>query len=149
MSEVLFLDTSGWLAAASHRESRYAEASREFDDQLSRGATFVTSNLVLAERHALTVRSQGTRAGLALIDAIYSDPVYRVIAVDRDLESRAVDQWLRRYPQIAFSLTDAVSFQIMKDERIAKAFALDHHFEVAGFSLVPSAQRKASAKKRR
>jgi predicted nucleic acid-binding protein len=147
VSESIFLDTAGWLAATNPKDSYYQAMSSDFDERLSAGARFVTSNLVLAELHAVTVRDRGTKAGCALLDAIYSDPAYRVIAVDRDLESRAIDNWLRKYVDTRFSLTDAVSFQIMKDERISKSFSIDHHFEVAGFTLVPSIRHVRAKKK--
>jgi predicted nucleic acid-binding protein len=34
-------------------------------------------------------------------------------------------------------LADAVSFAVMTDRGIADALTLDHHFAVAGFSMVP------------
>jgi predicted nucleic acid-binding protein len=34
-----------------------------------------------------------------------------------------------------FSLVDAVSFEIMRQERLTQAFAFDVHFEVAGYKL--------------
>jgi predicted nucleic acid-binding protein len=138
VSEVVFLDTSGWLAAVNPKDTHHRAAAETYDGYTRARTTFVTSNLVIAEMHALVVRERGPKAGCGLMDAVYADPLYRVIAVDRDLESRAVDNWLRRFTEVRFSLTDAVSFQIMKNERISDAFALDHHFETAGFRMTPS-----------
>lgn len=136
MKDPIFLDTSGWLAASNPKDTHYEQAAVAYDELATNGANFVTSNLVVAEMHALIVRERGAKAGCALLDAIYSDPLYGVIVVDRDLELRATDNWLRRYTETRFSLTDAVSFQIMREKRIQNAFAIDHHFEIAGFRLV-------------
>lgn len=144
MSSRIFLDTSGWLAAINSQDSRHHDVVQSYDGLLATRTMFVTSNLVMSEMHALIVRERGAKAGCDLLDAVYTDPLYRVVAVDRDLESAATDRWLRRFAQ-RFSLTDAVSFEIMRTERIGEALALDHHFEVAGYKLVP-APRKASGK---
>jgi predicted nucleic acid-binding protein len=149
LNESIFLDTSGWLAAISPRDTHHQQAVAAYDGYSSTRTLFVTSNLVIAEMHALTVRERGARAGCDLIDAIYMDPLYRIIPVDRDLESRAVDNWLRRFTESRFSLTDAVSFQIMKDQHITEALALDHHFVIAGFRTVPSSGSTVSREPKR
>ena len=140
MSSTVFADTSGWLAAINTRDSHYHSVVATYDDLVAKKTSFVTSNLVVAEMHILIVRDRGAAAGCALLDAIYTDPLYRVVAVDRDLESEATERWLRRFTDQRFSLTDAVSFEIMRRERIGQALALDHHFEVAGYRLLPTAK---------
>ena len=146
MSRSVFLDTSGWLAAANTRETLHAEAGAAYDELIQRGARLVTTNLVVAEMHILTVREQGPQAGCALLDAIYADPLYTVIASSRELETEATDRWLRSYHNHRFSLADAVSFEVMRKERISEAFALDHHFEAAGYKLLPAPQRRSPRK---
>jgi predicted nucleic acid-binding protein len=133
----VFVDTSGWLAAVSSRERHHAEAGAAYDELVGRRARLVTTNLVLAEMHILTVRAQDAAAGCALLDAIYADPLYTIVTVTRELESDATDRWLRPYRDHRFSLADAVSFEVMRRERIEEALALDHHFEVAGYKLLP------------
>jgi predicted nucleic acid-binding protein len=138
VSKSVFVDTSGWFAAANSRENNHAEAAAAYDDFAQRRVRLVTTNLVVAEMHILTARQHGAEAGCALLDAIYADPLYTVIASDRELESSAADRWLRPYRDHRFSLADAVSFEIMRRERIGEAFTLDHHFEVAGYKLLPA-----------
>lgn len=138
MSKSVFVDTSGWLAAVSARERHHAEAASVYDELVQRHARLVTTNLVVAEMHILTVRAQDAAAGCALLDAIYADPLYTVVSVTRELESDATDRWLRRYPDQRFSLADAVSFEVMRRERIDEALALDNRFEVAGYKLLPA-----------
>lgn len=143
----VFLDTSGWLAAASTREMHHAQVVATYDDLLRHRVPLVTTNLVLAEMHALLVRLRGAQAGCALLDAIYADPAYRVITSTRELEAAATDRWLRPFRDHQFSLTDGVSFEAMRSERIDDVLGLDRHFEVAGFRLLPDL--KTSETKRR
>lgn len=149
MSLSIFVDTSGWLAAASTRENHHAAVAAVYDDLAGRRARFVTTNLVVAEMHILIVREQGPQAGCALLDAIYADPLYTIITATRDLESAATDRWLRPYHDQRFSLTDAVSFEVMRTQRIREAIALDRHFEVAGYRLLPALPAKKLRKRAR
>jgi predicted nucleic acid-binding protein len=137
VSRPIFVDSSGWLAAASKRDNRHEDVAAAYDDLVARRTRFVTTNLVVAEMHTLIVREQGADAGCILLDAIHADPMYTVITTTRDLESAATDRWLRPYRDHRFSLADAVSFEVMRTERIEEALALDHHFEVAGYRLLP------------
>lgn len=143
------MDTSGWLAAANPRETHHLEAAAAYDNLVTRRIRLVTTNLVVAEMHILIVREQGSPAGCALLDAIYTDPLYTVVATTRELESSATDRWLRPFQDHRFSLADAVSFEVMRLEGITEAFALDHHFEVAGYTLMPVPPKRSQAKRRR
>lgn len=92
--------------------------------------------LVLAEFHAhllrLRVGDDARRAVAALLD----DPVYEWIDVDAAVVRDAIGRWLRRFTDQRFSLADAVSFEVMRRERLKHAFAFDRHFEAAGFTLL-------------
>jgi predicted nucleic acid-binding protein len=45
-------------------------------------------------------------------------------------------RWLERFDDQRFSLADAVSFEVMRREKVKQAFAFDQRFEIAGFALV-------------
>jgi predicted nucleic acid-binding protein len=132
-----FLDTSGWFAALSPREAHHAEARAAYARWIESGVTLVTTNLVVAEMHILVSRFRGPADGLRFLDAVYADATHEVVFVDRELERRAVEGWLRRFADQRFSIADAVSFTVMRERRIKQALALDEHFETAGFALVP------------
>ena len=104
---------------------------------MENGVRLVTTNLVLAEMQILLSRFRGTHEGLRFLDSVVQDPSHEVVYVDRDLERAAVDRWLRKLPARHLSLTDAVSFEVMRARRIRRALALDAHFEIAGFELIP------------
>ncbi len=137
MSRRIFLDTSGWLAVLSRREARHREALDTYQALVTEGRGFVTTNLVVAEMHVLLVRHRGSEAGIRLLDALRHDPTHDVLYVTPELERRAIDRWLRPYGDHRFSLTDAVSFETMREERMNEALALDHHFRIAGFATLP------------
>ena len=132
-----FLDTSGWFAALSPKEAKHRAAHTAYREWIEGGDDLVTTNLVVAEMQILLMRFRGAEEGLRFIDSLYKDPAHEVVFVDRDLERTAVDHWLRRYRDHPLSLADAVSFEVMRSRRIRHALALDEHFELAGFELVP------------
>jgi uncharacterized protein len=135
-----FLDASGWFAALSARDQHHARAAAAYAKLLAtRGTRLITTNLVVAEVHALIVRSGGAAAGLRFLERLYGDPAHEVVWATRDLERAAADRWLRPFRDVPFSLTDAVSFEVMRLAGLHQVFTFDRHFEVAGFERVPRA----------
>jgi predicted nucleic acid-binding protein len=138
MRRHVFLDTSAWLAALSVREDRHADCARQFDELVRDGVTFLTTSLVIVEMHGLLVRRRGAESGLALLDVARADPSFDVVRADASLEAAAIDHWLRRHPDLPLSLTDAVSFEVMRDRGLRDALTLDRHFAKAGFRMLPA-----------
>lgn len=143
----VFADASAWVASGNPKEEHHQESRDTRSALLDGGATLLTTNLVLAEVHALVSRARAGGAGLDLLDMVYSDPQFAVVHVDRDLEIAATDRWLRVFRDHPFSLCDAVSFEVMRREGIRQAFTLDHHFAVAGFAMVPAPRRPAKRRR--
>lgn len=132
-----FLDTSGWFAALSPKEAKHGGALAAYRKWIEGGTQLITTNLVVAEMQILLMRFRGAEEGLRFLDSVYQDASHHVVFVDRDLERNATDRWLRRFRDLKMSLADAVSFEVMQSRRIRQVLALDEHFEMAGFELVP------------
>jgi predicted nucleic acid-binding protein len=96
----------------------------------------VTSNLVVAETHALLLRRIGREVALRFVREVRREPL-RVVQSTPELEARAVEEWLARFDDQGLSLADGVSFAVMSLRGISEALTLDRHFAVAGFSVVP------------
>jgi uncharacterized protein len=132
-----FLDTSGWFAALSPKEATHESALGSYRRWIESGVKLVTTNLVVAEMQTLVMRYRGPADGLRFLDSLYQDASHEIVFVDRDLERSAIDQWMRRFRDQRLSLTDVVSFEVMRTRRIREALALDEHFALAGFDVVP------------
>ena len=104
--------------------------------RLERGARIVTTNLIVAETHALLMRRTGRKTALTFVREVRRAPNIIVASSAEDEES-AVTDWLEKFDNQLFSFTDAVSFAVMSDRGIREALALDHHFSAAGFVVVP------------
>jgi hypothetical protein len=137
MSGGVFLDTSGWLAVINQRAPEHRGAIIAYEEVLRSGGHFVTTELVVAEMHALTVKHRGPGAGLRLLDELRRDPTHDVKYPGREVQDAAIERWLRRSEGTTMDLTDAVSLEVMRQEGIPMALATDPVFKIAGFRSVP------------
>ena len=83
------------------------------------------------------MNSRGHDAGVRFLECLYQDFLHSVVLVDRALHHAATGRWLRKFAAVDLSLTDAVSFEVMRARRIAEALTFDNHFRIAGFWSVP------------
>src|SRR5262249_5277633 len=71
----LFVDSGAWIALRSRRDRHHAEADRLFREALTRRVPLITTNLVIAETHRVTLFRAGiepARRALDLLDASQS-----------------------------------------------------------------------------
>ena len=127
----VFLDTSALLALIDADEARHQDASLIWKRLLESDVPILTSNYVLVETYALAQRRLGSAAVRALTDDLL--PVVDVEWIGRELHERAVSA-LVAASRRDLSLVDAVSFDVMRQRGIDRAFAFDRHFDHAGFS---------------
>jgi predicted nucleic acid-binding protein len=66
-----------------------------------------------------------------LYNIVLKSPKIHVVNTDEGLLRQALD--LFKYTDKDWSLTDCISFVVMKREGIDIAYSSDHHFEQAGF----------------
>ncbi len=133
----MLLDTSGLLclhhrAELLHNEARTAYAAASFR---------LTHSYVLAEFVALaTARRLPRMAALAFLIDLLGNPDIAMVWVDETLHRAAMELLLAR-PDKTYSLCDAVSFLVMREQNVFLALTTDHHFEQEGFQrlLVPPA----------
>nr|WP_319540262.1 PIN domain-containing protein [uncultured Methanospirillum sp.] len=65
----------------------------------------------------------------------YSTEQIQVVKTDEPLLMKALTHY-SDYLDKDWSLTDCLSFEVMKEKNIAIAYSSDHHFEQAGFQYV-------------
>lgn len=133
----LFVDTSAWYPLANAGHPDHSAIAESLARQIRDGARVITTNLVVAETHALLLRRAGRAPASRFLNEVRSDPIF-VETSSPEVESRAVSDWLDRYEDQSFTLTDAVSFVVMADRGIRDALALDRHFSTAGFVRLPA-----------
>ena len=131
---MIFVDTSALYALADRADPRHQEAVHIFDGLLSNGEPLLTHNYVLLEAMALVQHRLGVQPAIKLAE---SSGGFEVAWIDRALHERAVRQ-LARSSKRRVSLVDHVSFLVMREGKVEKAFAFDPDFAAEGFRLVGS-----------
>jgi predicted nucleic acid-binding protein len=130
------VDTGALLALANPRDQYHEAAVRIARSLVGKGATLVGTTLVLAELHGHLLRWRPPEAAREVLRAVTLDRAYSWRDATADLVDAAINDWMARFADQRFSLTDAVTFELMRRERLRDAFAFDDHFRVAGYRLL-------------
>ena len=133
----LFVDTSAWYPLANDRHPDHRALARSLRAGVRQGARIVTTNLVVAEAHALLLRRAGLQAASVFLKAVREAPT-QIEYITPEREEAAIGNWIERFSDQPFSLADAASFEVMTELGIKEALTLDDHFMVAGFIALPA-----------
>lgn len=125
----MFLDTSGLFAILSDSDQDHEAACEIYKSARSH----VTTNYVLAELIPLgTTRRISRTLTLDFLRALIKEPRLKVVWINRALHLAGMGLLESREDK-SYSLTDAVSFVVMRRFRIREALTSDHHFRQEGF----------------
>lgn len=125
-----FLDTSYLVAVAMPRDNLHRAAKR-WAEVLP--GEFATTEYVLIELvNRLSSSRQSRQRAHVLLASIQADRRTRVFPANSDWMRRGIMLHAQR-PDKSWSLTDCISFEVMKHLDILEALTEDHHFEQAGF----------------
>ncbi|HEU5162576.1 MAG TPA: PIN domain-containing protein [Thermoanaerobaculia bacterium] len=130
----VFVDTSGLLAVLDASDAAHRRAAAAWTRLLEAGSALVTTSYVLVELTALAQARLGV-AAVRDIDRVLV-PLMRVVWIDETFHTRAMAALLAAGRR-KLSLVDCVSFEVMREGGIAKAFTVDPDFRTQGFETVP------------
>jgi predicted nucleic acid-binding protein len=131
-----FVDTSALIALLDDTDERFDRAIRWLEEAVTdRDEHLLTHNYVVTEAIAVVQRRFGADAVRALIDHLL--PMCEIHFVTEPLHQRAVAAYLAGLDR-RVSFVDRVSFELMRAERIPRAFAFDPDFAREGFETVPA-----------
>ncbi len=130
----VFVDTSAFYAALDADDDNHQIVVQAWRNLGESRETPSTSSYVLVE----TIAVVGRRLGLQAVRDFQTQfvPLLEVHWVDESLHELAVAALLTAGRR-NLSLVDCVSFEIMRRQRLGKAFAFDTHFGEQGFLCVP------------
>jgi predicted nucleic acid-binding protein len=125
----VFADTYYFIALLTRQDEDHlkaVEATRQLNGRL------VTSAWVLTELGNFLSPARNKAAFLTALDALQNDPDALIVPPDAALHQDGIDLYAERMDK-DWSLTDCISFIVMRREGISDALTGDHHFEQAGF----------------
>ena len=136
MGARVFADTSALVALVHRRDQAHQRALSLGQRHVREGGSFVSTMFVLAELHRHVLHRRGPNEARFAVTGLLADRAYHWREVTEGLVRTAVVAWLERFDDQRFSLTDAVSFEVMRREGLTTAFAFDRDFVTAGFRLL-------------
>ena len=135
VAESAFVDTGAWLALALTRDPLHERARDAWDRLVGGGSRPFTSVPVVLETFTFLDRNATRQVALAWrasLTGVRRLTVLECSASDLDRAWPCFD----KADFHKLSAVDAVSFVLMKQQRIRTAFAFDVHFTVAGFRVI-------------
>jgi predicted nucleic acid-binding protein len=128
----VFADTFALIAWLNPRDNAHANVVAYLDSFTGR---LVTTEWVFMEL-ADALSAPGARTTVvAFLQAVRADPLFDVVGYDTAVYEAGFDLFAARLDK-AWSLTDCISFEVMKQRGLSDALTADHHFEQAGFRAV-------------
>jgi predicted nucleic acid-binding protein len=127
----IFADTFYWITLTNRRDSAH-QAVMQFTATLA-PRSVVTSDEVLTEFLAYCASDQALRAvaGLA-VSRLVNDPDIRIVPQSRNSFLEGLALYNAR-PDKGYSLTDCITMQTMRREKLTEVLTNDRHFEQEGF----------------
>lgn len=130
----VFVDTSAFLAVINAADDEHTRASETWANLLAAGEPLITSNYTPVEAMTILQRWRGMEPVRRFQDSIV--PLLRIIWVDPDIYDRSVTMLLAAGRR-QLSLVDCVSFVLIQQYDVERAFAFDRHFDQQGLQGIP------------
>lgn len=128
------IDTSPYFALTYSREHNHAAARTIAARLRAERWRLFTTNLVLAETHALVLIRLNRAVAARVLAEIDRSPTTTVqITVDDEARAREI---VIQYDDKDFSLTDAASSAVMERLDIPHAFTFDRNFAQYGWAML-------------
>jgi predicted nucleic acid-binding protein len=129
---MMFVDTAYLLALARPQDEYHARALAWAN--AAKKPLISTEYVVWEVVNGLSKLIDRPKA-IAVLDGVGDPSSWQVIAASGELTGRGI-QIFRQHQDKEWSLTDCISFVVMRELNISNALTSDRHFEQAGFEAL-------------
>lgn len=133
--EPLFLDSAFVIALVFKADQNHAEAQATWARVTGEHRQIVTTTFVLNEVVTFLNARGEHELAVEIGNLLFASPAIELVDVERSLVE---DGWrfFAQHSDKKFSLTDCISFILMKQRNIGEALTFDAHFTQAGFQML-------------
>lgn len=130
----LFVDTSAWLALNDKNDQYHNNAVAKSIEIKSQRIELITSEYIIDESITLIRYRVSHKAAVIFGDSLLESSIVKIIDVKGEDRIKAWEMF-KKYEDKELSFTDCVSFVLMKNLKLHRAFAFDEHFKQMGFEI--------------
>lgn len=135
LSSGIFIDTGAFLAMLIPDDQFSSSADEAWKDLEKERLQLFSSEPVLIETANFLIRQQSPDIAAEWVRNSLESNEIRWLQPSRDDLGNASD-FIVKFSDQGISMTDAISFSLMKHHNIQHAFSFDRHFSMAGFKLL-------------
>jgi predicted nucleic acid-binding protein len=128
----VFADAAFFVATANERDS-FHERAKQISLEFS--GLIVTSRWVFVEVANYLAKLRHRERAIAFLEDLLADPLVECLPATEIWFDQGWNLYRKRTDKEC-SLTDCISFEIMRQRAIQEALSSDHHFEQAGFRIL-------------
>ena len=132
----LFLDTNYVIALEVSDDQHHSDAQEHWTKLLESPLSLVTTSYVLDEVVTFLNSRRHHSKAVRIGNNLLTGSLIHLIHVDKDLFYEGW-RYFEQHADKTFSLTDCISFVLMKRLEITEALTFDRHFGQAGFVKLP------------
>lgn len=135
--ETLFLDTGYIIALEAEDDQHHESAFQHWQSLCKKLPPIVTTSYVFDEVVTFFSSRQRHSKAVEIGKNLLESEIIEFIQVE---ESLFFEGWelFQKHNDKTFSLTDCISFVLMKEREISTALTFDKHFKQAGFRTLPT-----------
>jgi len=130
--EVVFGDAFFYIAWINDRDVAHRQAIAMGAQE---GLRIVTTDYVLLEVADALAQTKLRAAVLPFMEFIRHSHNASIVPASQELLDDGLKLYANRYDK-GWSLTDCISFVVMRDRNLTDALTHDHHFKQAGFRIL-------------
>lgn len=135
MTDSIFIDTSALIALMNKKDQFHARAIDILVTIKKGGSNLISTSHVFAETVTRIERKVSAKQAILAGNMIRNNERIKIIVPQKDIIDNA---WkiFQKYQDQEFSFVDCISFALMKELSLTKAFAFDKHFKIIGFEIL-------------
>jgi len=131
----IFADTSALIAISNKRDQYYPVAINKLKAILKTHDTLIITTYVLAETVTRIQRKVSKEHAITVGQRLMKDPRIEIMTPHNGIVQKAWEIY-QKYMDQDFSFVDCISFAVMHELNITRAFEFDEHFRIMKFEQI-------------